>query len=223
VVLPARNEGDTIARALASTRAPGVDRIVVDGGSHDGTPDLAVRLGAERVLESAPGRARQLEVGLRAAQGDLVLLLHADTRLEPGWESALRRALRDESVAGGAFRLAFESQRSVYRVIESGARLRARWLGLPYGDQGLFARRKPLLESGGIPQVPIFEDLDLTRLLRRLGRLVLLPERAWTSPRRYERNGALRTLLRNNLALTAWLLDLDRERIARWYRASPRR
>jgi rSAM/selenodomain-associated transferase 2 len=223
VVLPARNEGDTIARALDSTRAPGVDRIVVDGGSLDGTPDLAVRLGAERVLESAPGRARQLEVGLRAAQGDLVLLLHADTRLEPGWESALRRALRDDSVAGGAFQLAFESQRSVYRVIESGARLRARWLGLPYGDQGLFARRKPLLESGGIPQVPIFEDLDLTRLLRRLGRLVLLPERAWTSPRRYERNGVLRTLLRNNLALTAWLLDLDRERIARWYRASPRR
>jgi rSAM/selenodomain-associated transferase 2 len=223
VVLPARNEGDTIARALDSTRAPGVDRIVVDGGSLDGTHDLAVRLGAERVLESAPGRARQLEVGLRAAQGDLVLLLHADTRLEPGWESALRRALRDDSVAGGAFQLAFESQRSVYRVIESGARLRARWLGLPYGDQGLFARRKPLLESGGIPQVPIFEDLDLTRLLRRLGRLVLLPERAWTSPRRYERNGVLRTLLRNNLALTAWLLDLDRERIARWYRASPRR
>jgi hypothetical protein len=152
-----------------------------------------------------------------------VLFLHADTRLDPGWERSLRCALRDPRVGGGAFRLAFESPRSAYRVIEAGVALRCRLLRLPYGDQGLFARRELLLEAGGVPPAPIFEDLDLVARIRRLGRLALLRERAWTSPRRYEQNGVLRTVVRNNVALSAYLLGLDRERVARWYRGQVRR
>lgn len=218
VVIPALDEQAGLARALESTRRPGVERIVVDGGSRDGTVSTAALLGAERVLASPRGRARQLEAGLRAARGDVVVFLHADTRLDPGWDAALRAALADPRVAGGAFRLRFESDRLAYRVLEAGAGLRGRLGGLPYGDQALFARRSVLETAGGVPDVPIFEDLDLARAIRRAGRLVLLRERAWTSPRRYERGGVARVWLRNALALGAYLLGLERARVARWYR-----
>jgi rSAM/selenodomain-associated transferase 2 len=218
VVIPVRNERGALPRALDCTLRPRVERVVVDGGSSDGSPRLAAELGAERILACEPGRAQQLSTGLEAASGDLVLFLHADTRLEGGWDASLRRALGDPAIGGGAFRLAFDSPRPAYRVLEAGVALRCRLLRLPYGDQGLFARRKPLLEAGGIQRAPIFEDLDLVACIRSLGRLALLPERAWTSPRRYERDGVLRTVLRNNLALAAYLLGRDRERVADWYR-----
>lgn len=223
VVIPALNEEATIGRALECTRLPGVERIVVDGGSTDATREVAHALGADRVLRSRPGRAQQLDLGFRAASGDAILFLHADTRLESCWFEALQRALARPEVAGGAFRLKFESNRSIYRLIEAAVRLRCALGKLPYGDQGLFLRRKLLDENHGVLCVPIFEDLDLVRLIRCSGRLALLESRAWTSARRYERNGVLLTLLYNSVALLTYLLDLDREAVARWYqrRLSP--
>lgn len=223
VVIPALDERASLARALGSTSGPGVERIVVDGGSVDGTPDAARALGAEQVLVSGRGRARQMQTGFRASRGEVVLFLHADTRLETGWAASLRRATEEPGVAGGAFHLRFESPRAVYRFIERGARARCRVARLPYGDQGIFVRRNVLDELGGIPDTPIFEDLDLARAMRRFGRVVLLPQAAFTSPRRYERNGPLRTMLRNWIALGAWALGADRERVVRWYRGAPER
>jgi rSAM/selenodomain-associated transferase 2 len=221
VVIAALNERRQIERALHSTRATGVERIVVDGGSIDGTPEIALMQGAEHVLVSQPGRARQMDAGYRRAQGEIVLFLHADTRLEEGWADAVRDALADPAVSGGAFRLRFESWNPVYRLIEGGARTRCRIARLPYGDQALFVRRKVLDEQDGLPDTPIFEDLDLARAVRRSGRLALLRLPAWTSPRRYERNGPLTTMFRNWIALTAYALGLDRQRVARWYRRRP--
>ena len=222
-MIPALDEQVAIERALASTRAPGVERIVVDGGSSDATVATARELGADRVLVAPAGRARQMQAGYRAARGDALVFLHADTRLDPGWDRAVRDALADPRTAGGAFRLRFESPGRAFRLIEWGARLRARIGGLPYGDQALFVRRSVLDAAGGIPAVPIFEDLDLARVIRAAGRLVLRPEEARTSPRRYERSGVLRLGLRNSIALAAYLLGLDRERVARWYRRRPSR
>jgi rSAM/selenodomain-associated transferase 2 len=222
VVIPVLDERDGLVEALACTERPRVERIVVDGGSTDGSAEAARGVGAERVMSAPRRRARQLEAGYRAANGDAVLFLHADTRLDPGWDAALRGALADPRAAGGAFRLRFASERPVYRLIEAGVRLRARALGLPYGDQALFVRRKVLDAAGGVPDVPIFEDLDLTRIIRAAGRLVLLPVRARTSARRYRRRGVARTVLRNNLALAAWGLGLDRDRVAAWYRGGRR-
>jgi hypothetical protein len=102
--------------------------------------------------------------------------------------------------------------------VEWGARLRARLAGLPYGDQALFVRSRTLTEIGGVPQVPIMEDLDLVRGMRARGRLVLLPLPVRTSARRYRARGVLRTWWRNALALAAWRLGVDRERVAAWYR-----
>jgi rSAM/selenodomain-associated transferase 2 len=221
VVIPTLNEQSRIGRALACTKLAGVERIVVDGGSADGTQETARSLGAERVIASAPGRARQMEAGRREARGDVVLFLHADTRLDEGWKESLERALADPATAGGAFRLRFDGDGWRLRVIELGAALRARLAGLPYGDQALFVRSALLERAGGIAPVPIFEDLDLVRVIRRAGRLALLPEAARTSPRRYAANGALLQVIRNQVALASYLLGLPRARVAAWYRRRP--
>lgn len=222
VVIPALNEHTELRRSLACTRVPGVERIVVDGGSSDGTPQSARFLRAERVVMSEPVRARQLQAGYEESSGEVILFLHADTRLEDGWQHAVARALEDPRVNGGAFRLRVESDRWIYRVVEWGVRARSRLLGLPNGEQALFARRKLLAQIGGVPQTPIFEDLDLAREIRDHGGLALLPERAFASPSRHEATGVFRALRRNALALLGYLVDFDRERIARWYGKRPR-
>lgn len=194
-----------------------VEIIVVDGGSRDGTDRIAAAAGA-RVLRSPPGRARQLGVGVRASGGDVLLFLHADTRLPAGWDVAVRAALRDRDVVGGAFRFRFDDRSGALRWIEWGARLRSAFLRLPYGDQAVFVRRDVLEACGGVPQVPLMEDLDLVRALSRRGRLALLPLEAVTSARRYRAGGPVRTMLRHWLAAFAWSLRVDRARIARWVR-----
>lgn len=221
VVIPTLNEQTQIERALACTRLPGVERIVVDANSSDGTSQTARFLRAEKVIQALPGRAHQMDAGYREASGPIVLFLHADTRLEPSWRDAVLRELADPTVAGGAFRLRFDSPGRGYRVIEAGVWLRSRYGGLPYGDQALFVRKRLLDAVGGIAPVPIFEDLDLVQTIKSGGRLALLPEPAWTSVRRYARNGVLRQLWRNNAALAGYLLNVERARVARWYRRRP--
>jgi rSAM/selenodomain-associated transferase 2 len=216
VVIPALDEAASVEAAIASARAAADSRIevlVVDGGSRDATAERARAAGA-RVVSAAGGRARQQEAGWRASRGDAVLFLHADTSLPEGWATAVRGVLADPRIAVGAFRLRFEPRPPALALIEWGARMRARWLHLPYGDQALFARRSDLEAVGGIPLVPIFEDLDLVRALRRRGALALVPLDAVTSARRYLRRGVLRTWARHALALAAWRLGLDRERVA---------
>jgi rSAM/selenodomain-associated transferase 2 len=217
VVIPALDEAEGIAEAVASARAPDVEVLVVDGGSSDGTVERAAAAGA-RVLRAARGRARQLDAGARAASGDALLFLHADTRLPAGWAEAVRAALADPRAVGGAFRLRFDRRTRALRLIERTARLRARWLGLPYGDQALFVRRAALDAVGGVPQVPILEDLDLVRALKRRGRLALLPLDAVTSARRHLAKGPLRTSLRHLAIALAGLLGVDRARVAAWAR-----
>lgn len=217
MVIPALDEGDRIEAALESAAAPGVEVVVVDGGSRDDTVARALRKGA-RVLRCAPGRARQLAVGARQVAGDVILFLHADTRLPAGYEEAVLASLRDPETSGGAFRFAFDRRSPLLWFVERGARLRSSLLGLPYGDQALFVRREVLESAGGVPQVAIMEDLDLVRLIRSRGRLALLAPAAITSARRYEARGVVRTMARNWLALAAWAFGLDRDRVAAWYR-----
>lgn len=216
VVIPALNEAAAIAEAVRSAAAGGAEVIVVDGGSADGTPERAAAAGAV-VLHSSPGRALQLGVGAGAARGEAVLFLHADTRLPPGWSRGVEAALADPAVAGGCFRLRFDASTLSLALVEWGAGLRVALLGLPYGDQALFVRRRILEQIGGVPQVPIMEDLDLVRAAKRAGRLARVPLAVTTSARRYQERGTLRTALRNLLALCAWRLGLDRERVRAWY------
>jgi rSAM/selenodomain-associated transferase 2 len=217
VVIPALDEEDRIAHAIESARAPGVEIIVADGGSRDATCERAVAAGA-RVVAAAPGRARQLAAGARATEADAVLFLHADTHLPAGWADAVRRALADPAVVGGAFAFRFAEPGLALRLVEWGVHARLALAGLPFGDQALFARQSALAAIGGVPQAEIMEDLDLVRALRRRGRLALLALPATTSARRYLERGVLRTVAKNTLALLGWTLGLDRARIAAWYR-----
>ena len=217
VVIPTLDEAERITQSVSSAVGGADEVLVVDGGSRDGTPDRAEAAGA-RVISSTPGRARQLGVGAEAARGDVLLFLHADTQLPVGWDAAVRQALADGAVVGGAFRFRFEDRSLVFRLLEWGTRLRVALLRLPYGDQALFVRRSVLDSIGGFPQVPIMEDLDLVAGLKRRGRLVLLALPATTSARRYRERGPLRTAARNLLAALAWACGCERGRIAVWYR-----
>jgi hypothetical protein len=217
VVIPALDEADRIEAAISSVRIQGedIEILVVDGGSRDATIERARAAGA-RVLSCEAGRARQLDLGWRAAHGDVILFLHADSRMGDGWQGAVRAALGDSEVVGGAFRLSFEPRTPALRLVEWGARLRAARFGMPYGDQAIFARRGALVAIGGVPRVPLMEDVDLVAALRARGRLVLLDVPVTTSARRHLAGGVLRTALRHALALVGWRLGVDRERLARW-------
>ena len=217
VVIPTLDEAERITQSVSSAVGGADEVLVVDGGSRDGTPERAEAAGA-RVISSTPGRARQLGIGAEAARGDVLLFLHADTRLPSGWDAGVRHALADPDVVGGAFRFRFDERTLVLRLLEWGTRLRVALLRLPYGDQALFVRRSVLDAIGGLPQVPIMEDLDLVAALKRRGRLVLLTLPATTSARRYRERGPLRTAARNMLAALAWACGRDRARIAAWVR-----
>ncbi len=214
VVIPTLEEALRIVRTVESVVAPGIEVIVVDGGSRDETCRLARDAGA-RVLVSVRGRACQLRLGGEKSTGDVVVFLHADTRLEFGWQEAVRRAVSDPECAGGAFAFRFAERGLRERWIERGVALRVALFRLPYGDQALFVRRNVLERMGGIPIVPMMEDLDLVRAIKRAGRLQMLGLTATTSSRRYLRRGALRTVLQHQRALLGWWLGSDRARLAK--------
>lgn len=218
VVIPTLDEQEHLLRALTCTRLPGVERIVVDGGSRDGSAHTARFLRAEKVIFGPPAEDRRMDVGYRVAAGEVVLFLRADTRLEPGWREAIARALVDPRVQGGAFRLGLEARGLRFRALEGLARLRCALFGLARGDQAIFVRRKLLDQIHGVPDAPIFADLDLARALRDHGRMARLRLRAYSSAERCETLGSLRALARETAAWLGYLLDLDRARLARSYR-----
>jgi rSAM/selenodomain-associated transferase 2 len=215
VVIPALNEEDLVVAAVLSVRDH-AEVVVVDGGSTDGTRAAADAAGAS-VIVTARGRGLQLDAGARAAHGEWLVFLHADTRLEPGWAAALQAL--PVSVVGGAFRFALDPPRRAYRWLEAGVALRCRILRLPYGDQGLFARRAVYEAIGGFRPMALMEDVDFVRRLGRAGSLAFLPVRAWTSARRFERRGAAATSLRNLGLLALYAAGCGPDRLARLYGA----
>jgi rSAM/selenodomain-associated transferase 2 len=215
VVIPTLDEASNIVGAIESAEKTGgdIEIIVVDGGSRDETCRLARDTGA-RVLESERGRARQLRMGGENSSGDVILFLHADTRLESGWSEGVSEALSDPACAGGAFRFRFAERGARERWVEWGVALRIALLRLPYGDQAIFVRRSVLERMGGMPIVPIMEDLDLVAAIKRAGGLCMLDRVATTSSRRYLRRGMMRTVVDHQIALLGWWLDWDRTRLA---------
>jgi rSAM/selenodomain-associated transferase 2 len=192
-VIPTWNEAENLEATLdALPRSAEV--VIADGGSVDGTLDIARRSGA-RVLSCQRGRARQMNAGALEARGDTLLFLHADAVLGAGAVEAMEAALSDPDVVGGFFRLRIRSPRLALRLAAIGSNLRARVLRLPYGDQGLFLRRSVYEEVGGFPDVPFLEDLALIRMLRRKGRLRRLGITVSTGDRHWRELGILRTTL----------------------------
>lgn len=215
VVIPTLNEARHLAAAVASATAPGVEIVVADGGSVDGTIPLAEGLGV-RVVRAERGRGRQLAAGADAASADLLLFLHADAVLPAGYAQEVRRTLADPQCAVGAFRLRIDSRGLCLRVIEWGARMRSRWLGIPYGDQALFVRTADYRSIGGFSALPMMEDLEFVRSARRLGRVRTLRSAVVVSPRSWRTHGVLRFTLCNVLCALAVLLGVSPLRVARF-------
>jgi rSAM/selenodomain-associated transferase 2 len=215
VVIPALNASAGLGAAIEALADAPEAILVVDGGSTDGTRHLAEAAGA-RVIAAPRGRGTQLAAGAEAAHGPWLLLLHADTRLAPGWVEAVRDAMRDPSRAG-YFRFALDDPSPAARRLEAAVAWRCRVLALPYGDQGLLIHRDLLAQVGGIRPLLLMEDVDLVRRLGRR-RLRALDATAITSAVRWQREGYLRRSARNLLCLSLWFLGAPPRIIARVYR-----
>ena len=196
IVIPALNEAVNLSRLLPDLArgCPGAEIVVVDGGSRDDTAAVVARLPGPRLLESARGRAVQMNHGARAAGGDTLLFLHADTRLPDGAARAIEQALAEPGVVGGRFDVRFDNERPLFRVIAWFMNTRSRASGICTGDQAIFVRRADFEAVGGYPDIPLMEDIELSRRLMRRGRLRALRLRVTTSARKWEREGPLRTV-----------------------------
>jgi rSAM/selenodomain-associated transferase 2 len=199
VVLIALDEAGLIEsaldRLLAARRAdPSLELIVSDGGSTDGTQEIARRVA--RVVVAPGGRAAGLNAGAALASGDVLLFLHADTILPPNAFALVRRALDDPAVVGGRFRIALDNPALPFRVIAFWINLRDRVLGGFTGDQAVFVRAGVFRRIGGYAPVPLMEDLDFASRLERAGKVVRLQQTVTTGARRWERHGVLRTVFR---------------------------
>ena len=219
VVIPALNEEGVIAETLAPLEhGSNIEILVMDGGSRDRTVAVAAAHGA-RVISAGPGRAAQMNAGARYATGDILLFLHADSRLPAGFDQDIRTALADPRTVAGAFSLGFDKDNFALKIMEYGANLRSRCLQLPYGDQGIFLWKADFQTSGGYPELPIMEDAALIWALREEGRIVTLASRAVTSARRYEKLGPFSTWIINQCVIIGFLKGVDPAELARLYRS----
>ena len=217
IIIPTLNEASCIGQTVAGLAGqPGVEIIVADGGSQDQTVALATAAGS-RVITAAAGRGSQQNAGARAAQGRILLFLHADTQLPKGFAAQVCETLARPDIVAGAFRFAIGATGWRFRVLEHCANWRAGWFGLPYGDQALFLPAARFQAMGGFRELALLEDLELVCRLRKIGRLALLATPALTSPRRWQRLGVVRTTLVNQLILLGFFCGLSPERLARWY------
>lgn len=234
VIIPTLNEERALPDTLQRTTALGFDDIiVVDGGSTDRTQEIVRSLAgdeqwaigdrqktgsseivpahsplpiASRLLAAPAGRAKQMNAGASHSQADVLLFLHADTHLPDEARQAIERVMDDPAYVGGRFDVRFERDTGLAWLIARLISLRSRWSGIATGDQALFVRHEVFAQLGGFTDIPIMEDVDFTRRLKRAGRVAPLRAHVVTSYRRWDRHGALRTIvLMWALRLLYWL------------------
>ena len=194
---------------------PEVEIIVVDGGRDELLEQSVNARPSARLLRTRPGRAHQMNTGAKAASGEWLLFLHADSRLPEGWRAAMAKI--PGHVIGGWFRFALDDSAWQARVIERFVAWRVRWLRLPYGDQGLFVRRTLFGTLDGFRELPLLEDVEFVRRLVRSGAVAEVPLPLQTSARRWRRDGWLRRSARNMAIVSLYVAGVSPMRLAKWY------
>lgn len=212
IIIPCLNEAESISgslAALAPLRERGCEVIVVDGGSTDGTSDIAAPL-ADKVVASPRGRARQMNTGAAEARGDLLLFLHADCRLPPQADVLIVDGLNRARKTWGRFDVSISGTHPLFDIIGAMMNVRSRLTAIATGDQGIFVTRSLFEAAGCYPDIALMEDIALCKALKRYGKPLCLRHRIATSGRRWEKHGVLRTIL-----LMWWL------RLRYWMGANP--
>ena len=226
IIVPTLSEASGIVPLLScfveARRHRHFEVIVVDGGSDDGTFDLARPL-ADHVLSSPRGRASQMNAGAAVAAGEMLLFLHADTRLPIEALRQLPTQLARSGKVWGRFDVAIEGTHPMLRVIAWAMNVRSRLTGIATGDQAMFVRREAFDRCGGFPDIPLMEDIALSRRLKRESAPLCLAERATTSGRRWERHGVFRTMALMWLLRLLYFVGVDPARLARLYIPAPHR
>ncbi len=218
VVIPTLNERGNVEPLMRClNRIDGSLEVVFsDGRSSDRTRELAGTF--TRAVSSERGRGVQMNTGARQVTGDVIWFLHADCRPHPDSVDAIRKALGDPGVVGGAFEYSLDHPGRIFRVIEYLSNRKNRLLNLAYGDMGIFVKREVFHGIGGYAEIPLMEDMDLWARLRRSGKVVLLPCRISTSARRWLAEGIMKNTVRNWLLQIAWKLGVSPWTLSRWYR-----
>jgi len=216
VIVPIRSEDANIAERLGSLLRSGEAELIVVSREPHPPAEEAFRRLRGRVLHAEGSRGLRLDRGARSATGEILFFLHADSQPPENALDLIRRCIQ-EGAAAGAFSLSYEGAGPALLWIAFWANVRSRLLRLPFGDQGLFCRRESYERAGGFHNLPICDDLDLVRRLKRCGSFAILPEPMVTSPRRYRERGALRQVLTNWKVLAGYYLGVSPERLARWY------
>jgi rSAM/selenodomain-associated transferase 2 len=222
VIIPALNEEQTIGKCIAWIKEDhaSTELIVADGGSIDRTRDIISDYPDVALVKSEKGRGMQMNSGAAKARGDILLFLHADTRLASGWYKAIETMLlSNTNTVGGAFTFKVDHSARRYRILETMVRLRCRLFRLPYGDQAIFIRREAFEKISGYTAIPLMEDVKLVSEMKKLGNIMILDHSAYTDSRRWERKGIIKTSVSNLLTLLMYKLGVSPNKLAeRYYR-----
>jgi rSAM/selenodomain-associated transferase 2 len=224
IIMPVLDEAAGIAAALAALapyRRNGAETIVVDGGSQDGTADAARPL-ADRVIATPRGRATQMNAGAGVAQGDVLLFLHADTRLPGDADRLIRDGLTRTGRAWGRFDIAIAGCSVLLPMVAFTMNLRSRLTCIATGDQAMFVTRDAFVQAGGFADIALMEDIDLSKRLKRISPPLCLRERVTTSGRRWDQHGVLRTVLLMWRLRLGYVLGAEPALLARRYGYVPR-
>jgi rSAM/selenodomain-associated transferase 2 len=219
IIVPVLDEGEHIAAmldGLADLRSLGVEVIVVDGGSRDATMQRA-RLRADCVISAPRSRALQMNAGAARAAGDVLLFLHADTRLPDEADHVVLNGLQRSGRAWGRFDVRIEGRHPLLPMVAWFMRVRSRMTGIATGDQAIFVRREAFHAAGGFPAIPLMEDIALCKRLKRVSRPLCLRQSVVTSGRRWEKNGFLRTIILMWRLRLAFFLGAEAKELARRY------
>ena len=216
IIIPILNEAKILDKTLSQLQ-PELghhELIIVDGGSTDNSACIAEKYG--EVITSARGRAKQLNAGAAAATGDILLFLHADIWLEPGALVAIETALSSDYIGGG-FRQKIDGKNLLYRPIEIAGNIRGKYLKVFYGDSGIFLARTDFEKIGGFPNLPILEEMEFSKGLRKLGKTTLIVPHIHLSARRWKAKGIIRTTLNNWLITWLYFIGVSPEKLAKLY------
>ena len=222
VVVPSWRDAENLAVLLPElARREGIAETIVVDASGDGEAErIALESGATFVASSVPNRGEQMNLGAAAANGDVIVFLHSDTKLENAHLAAIQSALTDSRVIGGAFFRKFDGRHPRLMWLESVARFLTRQGGTLYGDQSIFVRRNVFLKLGGFAKIPLMEDVEFSRRLRSAGKIAVLDPPVQSSARRHLRKGAWRTSIQNGLFIVLYNLGVSPHTLHRWYYSS---